>query len=236
MVGKRRIAMVLAEFFGVIALTSALLAIGKSGVGYSYFLAGGVGLTAAAFALALGSVSGAHFNPAVTLGMWVVRKVSTIKAIAYIVAQFLGGFVAWKLYEYLVNQPLNGTATGFDWRVAIAEGIGGFIIVFIISTAVFQGYRGIKQAATIGGAIFAGALIASLGANGIANPAVALGVQSWSTAYVAGPLIGGIVAAVLYAYVFAPRTTVAKVVAPKAVAAKPATKKAPAKKPAAKKK
>lgn len=232
MFGKRRIAMVLAEFFGVVAMTSTLLAIGKSGVGYSYFLAGGVALTAAAFALAVGNISGAHFNPAVSLGLWVVRRISTTKAIAYIAAQFAGGFVAWKLYEYLVNQPLTATGREFDWRVAVAEGIGGFVIVFVITAGVLSAYKGLKMAATIAGAIFAGALIASLGSNGIANPAIALGVQSWSTAYVAGPLVGGIVAAVVYAYIFAPRA----VTSAKAPVAAVTAKKAPVKKPVARKK
>lgn len=238
MFGKRRIAMVLAEFFGVIALTTTLLAIGKSGVGYSYFLAGGVGLTAAAFALAVGSVSGAHFNPAVSAGFWVTRKISTIQAISYIVAQLAGGFAALQLYEYLTNQPLTAGTKAFDWRVLIAEAIGGFIIVFVISAAVYLGYKGIKQAATIGGAIFAGALIASVGSNGIANPAIALGVESWSTPYVVGPLIGGIVGAVLYAYVFVPKAAAVVAGPVKAVKAAPAKKavKAPAKKKTTKKK
>lgn len=237
MFGRKQVAMVLAEFFGVIALTSALLAIGKSGVGYSYFLAGGVGLAAAAMALAVGNVSGANFNPAVSLGLWITRKLSTFRAIAYIVAQLLGGLAAWKLYEFLVNEPLPTTAaTGFNWRVFTAEAIGGFVIVFIVSAAVYRGYKGLKAAVTIGGAVFLGALVASIGSNGIGNPAVALGVQSWSKAYVLGPLLGGIVGAVLYALVFAPKTeakaalAVPKVVKTTAAKKKPAAKKAPKKK------
>ena len=63
MFGRTKIAAYVAEFLGVATLTSVLLAIGKSGVGYSYFLAGGVALAAAGMALAVGRLSGAHFNP-----------------------------------------------------------------------------------------------------------------------------------------------------------------------------
>ncbi len=237
MVGRRHIAMVLAEFFGAIALTTALLAIGKSGVGYSYFLAGGVGLAAAAMALAVGGLSGANFNPAVSLGLWVTRKISTLRGIAFIVAQLLGGFAAWKMYEYLVGQPLSSTAgQTFEWPVLWAEALGGFVIVFIVCAAVYLGYRGIKFAATVGGAVFLGALLASLGSNGIGNPAVALGVQSWSKAYVLGPLLGGVLGALLYALIFAPKSTLGPVAVPRFAKAKTAPAAAKSKSTSSKKK
>lgn len=210
MLRRQNIAALLAEFLGVAVLTTTLLSIGKSGVGYSYFLAGGVGLAAGAMALAVATVSGAHFNPAVTLGSWAVRRVTTIRAIAYLAAQFLGGFVAWQLYQYLVNQPLESTAKEFDWRVLVAEAIAGFLITFVITAAVFQGYKGLRLAAAIAGAIFAGTIVASLGSNGIGNPAIALGVRSWSVAYVVGPLLGGVLGSVIYAYIVSPQVVLAK--------------------------
>lgn len=210
MLRRQNIAALLAEFLGVAVLTTTLLSIGKSGVGYSYFLAGGVGLAAGAMALAVATVSGAHFNPAVTLGSWAVKRVTTTRALAYLVAQFLGGFVAWQTYQYLVNQPLEGTAKEFDWRLFVAEAIAGFLITFIITAAVFQGYKGLRLAAAIAGAIFAGTIVASLGSNGIGNPAIALGVRSWSVPYVVGPLVGGILGSVLYAYVISPQVVLAK--------------------------
>lgn len=210
MINRNNFAKLMAEFLGVVALTTVLLSIGKSGVGYSYFLAGGVGLAAGGMALAVASVSGAHFNPAVTVGSWAVKRTSTLRAIAYITAQLLGGFAAWQLYQYLVNQPLQTVPQEFDWRVLVAEAIGGFVITFVITAVVFQGYKGLRLAAGIAGAVFLGGIIASLGSNGIGNPAIALGVRAWSVPYVVGPLLGGIVGAVLYAYVVAPQVVLAK--------------------------
>jgi len=226
MLDRRKVAMLAAEFFGVMALTLSLLAVGKSGVGYSLFLSGGVALTFVGLSLFLARVSGAQFNPAVTLGLWSSRAMSTKKAVPYLAAQFAGGATAWALYTYLANQSLPTTAAAFDWRVMVAEGIAGMVIVFGVAAAVYQKYEGVQYAVTIGAAIFVGTLVASLGSNGIGNPAIALGVNNWSWAYVAGPLIGGIVGANVYLYLFAPVEAVKAVIrreaAPLAVAKKSA--------------
>lgn len=203
MFGRTKIAMVAAEFLGVATITSVLLAIGKSGVGYSYFLAGGVGLAVAVMALAVGRLSGAHFNPAVTLGLWSSRKVPTTQAISFVCAQLLGGVAAWRLYVYMAGQALPTSSKPFDWRVFTAEAVGAFVITFGFASVVYQGYKGLKFAAGLGGAVFLGMLVASIGSNGLGNPALALGVRVWSWSYVAAPIIGGIVGANLYAYLFA---------------------------------
>lgn len=206
MFSRRRLAKVGAEFLGVAVLTSVLLAVGKSGVGFSYFLSSGVALAYLAMGLFVMGISGAHFNPAVTLGMWTTRKIPTMQAIAYIAAQLLGGLAAWGLYSYLVKDQLASTASTFSWQVLVAEAIAGGFIAFGAAAVMFQGFNGLQAAATVAGAIFVGTLIASLGSNGIGNPAIALGVRDWSWAYVAGPLVGGIVGANLYLYLFAPES------------------------------
>ncbi len=213
MLNRRKIGMVLAEFFGVAVLTSVLLAVGKSGVGYSYFLATGVGLAAIGLAMLFGNLSGAHFNPAVTLGLWSSRRIPTTKAIVYLAAQFAGGAAAWGTYVYLTAQALPANAASFDWRILVAEGLGGMIIAMGYAAATYQQWDGFQYAATVGGAIFVGMMVASLASNGIGNPAIALGVHNWSWSYVAGPLVGGILGTNIYLYAFAPQAAVNRVVA-----------------------
>jgi glycerol uptake facilitator-like aquaporin len=224
--------MVGAEFLGTAILTAVLLGVGKSGVGFSYFLSTGVALAFLATALLLAGVSGAHFNPAVTLGLWSTRKVPTLKALFYIAAQLLGGLAAWGIYNYLTQSKMPSNPLVFSWPVMVAEIIAGGVIVFGVAAAVYQGFSGLQAAATIAGAIFVGTMIASLGSNGIGNPAIALGVHNWSWQYISGPLIGGIVGANLYLYLFAPKEALAAAIARPAKTAK-ATK---AVKPASKKK
>jgi glycerol uptake facilitator-like aquaporin len=213
MINRRKVGMVLAEFLGVALLTSVLLAVGKSGVGYSYFLASGVALATVGLALFFGNLSGAHFNPAVTLGMWSSRRIPTTKAVSFIAAQFAGGAGAWWLYTYLTKQALPATTQSFDWRILIAEGIAAMVIGMGYAAATYEEWDGFQYAAVVGGAVFVGMMVASLASNGIGNPALALGVHDWSWAYVAGPLIGGILGVNIFLYAFTPQAFFARAIA-----------------------
>ncbi len=204
MFGRKKIAIVVAEFLGTFSLASAVLAMAGR-TSFPFFPAVMAGGTLGLMVLAIGSVSGAHINPAVTVGMWTLRKIGTTSAAVYIVAQLLGGAVAWRFNEYLLNSPLKNIAGDkFDWRVLIAEAVGTFVFTFGIAAAVYQGYKGLRQAVAIGGSLTLGVLIATFASNGALNPAVALGINSWSFAYVAGPLLGSILGMNLYAQLFAP--------------------------------
>lgn len=206
MFSRSKVAVIVAEFLGTALLTTVVLAVSRSSLGLPYFVASAAGLTLGVTILTLGGISGAHLNPAVTLGLWTVRRINTTHAVVYVIAQFLGALSAWRLYEYLTNSELTNIAgTSFDWRVLAAEAIGTFVFVFGVTAAIYQKYEGVQLAAAIGVSLFLGVLIAAvaLNGNGVVNPAVALGIQSWSRAYVVGPLVGALVGANLYHYVFA---------------------------------
>ncbi len=201
---RENVAAVFAEFLGTATLATVVFAmVGRTT--FPFFADVAAGVTLALMVLAIGEVSGAHINPAVTLGMWTVRKISTARALVYIVAQMLGGLAVWGLLSYLINKPLPSIAAkSFDWRIFIAEAIGTFVFTFGIASAVYQGYEGARKAITIGASLMIGALVASIAANGLLNPAVALGVQSWDKMYVLAPIIGSVVGVNLYALLFAP--------------------------------
>ena len=52
------------------------------------------GLTLGLFLYSIGGVSGCHINPAVTIGLWSVKKISNQDAVSYVIAQIVGAFVA----------------------------------------------------------------------------------------------------------------------------------------------
>ncbi len=243
MFGKSKLALIMAEFFGAASLTAVVLAISKSGVGFPYFIAIGMAMAVAVMLLTVGSVRDVSFNPAITVGLWTARKVGTLNAILAIAAQMLGAVAAWQVYEYLTETPLKGVATGeFNWRVFTAEAIGTFMLGLAVSAAVYYKYESGRAAATIGGGLFLAIVFASVASNGLVNPAVALGVQSWSLAYVLGPVVGAVLAVNLYAMLFAPSGSFAvagltanTTARTKTVAATPKRKVA-AKKPVARKK
>lgn len=204
MFGRDKLAMIVAEFIGTFSLASVVLAMTLR-TNFPYFAATGAGLTLALMVLIIGNRTGAHINPAVTIGQWTLRMIDTTKAIVFIAAQMLGGAVAWRLSEYLLNQPLNNIAnTSFDPRILTAEAVGAAIFGIGIIAAIKQRYEGLQLAVTVGGSLTLGAIIASFAGNGLINPAVALATQSWSFVYVAGPILGMILGMNLYAWLFAP--------------------------------
>ncbi len=241
---RSRIAMLAAEFLGTAVLATVAINVSRSQIGIGYFVAIGVGLALGLLVLVLGPVSGGHFNPAVTLGLWTARKVKTLQAAAYVVAQLLGGVAAWQLANYFFGAELPSIANkSHDWKILIVEAVGTAVFTFVVAAAVFQKLEGGKAAAAIGGGLFAGVVVASLAANGVLNPAVAIANQSVSWAYMVGPLVGALLGVNLYVLLFAPVGSLslpspaktASVVTPAPAARVVATKKPAARKPAAKK-
>ena len=102
-----------AEFFGTFWLVfggcgAAVLAAGVPSVGIGYAgVALAFGLTVLTMAFALGHVSGAHLNPAVSIGLVVGKRFPASDLLAYIIAQVLGGIAAAGVL-YIIANGLNG--------------------------------------------------------------------------------------------------------------------------------
>jgi glycerol uptake facilitator-like aquaporin len=152
------------------------------------------GLTLGLVVYMLGSVSGAHVNPAVTVGLWSIKKISSKDAALYVVAQFIGAALAMWAGDAMTG---NAVALLTDDSVVtvLAEALGAAILVLGVSSVVHGKAPSEASGLTIGTALTLGASAASVLSNGVVNPAVALGIHSFSVAYVVGPLIGGVVAA-----------------------------------------
>lgn len=204
---RNKIGMVMAEFVGTLTLASLVLAQANA-VGAiltsTWFVAATAGLTLAVLVLALGRVSGGHFNPAVTVGSWSVRKTETTTALVYIAAQMFGGLLALVLFQYFSNTTVGNVGGGFDSRVFFAEMAGTFVFTHGVAAAVMQKLTGYKQAFLIGTSLMLGAIVASTASHGILNPAVALGLNSWSWTYALAPIVGGLLGFNVYALFFAP--------------------------------
>jgi len=224
MFGRKKIAMLVAEFLGTGILTLVVLAVQRSTIGIPYFVALAAGLTVAALTLVLANASGAHLNPAITIGAWSARKVKTLPAIAYLVAQLLGGWAAYGIYTYFVNNSFQAIGGHYTARLLIAEAVGGFVFAF--AWAAIAAQRNIS-AAWVGAAFTFGILVASIASIGLINPALALGTRAWAFwgsmgwgTYLLGPIIGGIVGFNLYDLVFAEGSLLR---APRATATAPST-------------
>jgi len=141
-----------AEFIGTFWLVlggcgSAVLAAGFPELGIGFMgVAFAFGLTVLTMAYAVGHISGAHFNPAVSCGLWSAGKFETKELIPYIIAQVTGGAIgAWVLYMIASGQAgfeAGGFASnGFGelspgkyslTSVVITEVVMTFMFLFII--------------------------------------------------------------------------------------------------------
>lgn len=204
MFGRKKIAMVAAEFLGTGILTLVVLGVSKSTIGIPYFISIAAGLVVAAVTLALAQISGAHVNPAITIGLWTTRKIKTAPAIVYIAAQILGAGAAYLLYTYFIGQHWPNTGK-FEAHVLVGEAVGTFIFSIGWAAAAFQKLPLGQAAAVIGISLTLGIIAVSAASGGILNPAVAFGARSWGWGtYVLGPVLGSVIGFNLYALLFAP--------------------------------
>jgi aquaporin Z len=112
----RRVA---AEFFGTFWLTfggcgAAVLAAGFPSLGIGFLgVAFAFGLTVLTMAYAVGHVSGGHFNPAVTIGLWAGGRFSAIDVVPYIVAQVIGAVAAAAALYWIASGKPGWIPGGF---------------------------------------------------------------------------------------------------------------------------
>lgn len=138
-----------------------------------------------------GSISGAHINPAITLGLYWNRKIDLFTMLKYWIAQVSGAMIArWMAIRFFK----------LDWSIEVTntipvmwgEIIGTAILAFAVSTVVWGIIKDYASGAIIGTGLLLGILVASNSSNAILNPAVAIALNSMSMYYVVGPLLGGI--------------------------------------------
>ncbi len=173
-----------------------------------------------AIVLAIGQLSGAHVNPAITFGAWVTHRITTLRALGYIVAQVLGAMLALVVLQWFVNgqpgqmNPLTGQATPAElfkaadlvkdkeWYAFFAEMLGAGIFGLAVASALRETKERIAAAFTVGGGLFLGLIIG--GSTAILNPAVAVALQaiSWDTwplaVYFFAPLVGAAAGFIIY--------------------------------------
>lgn len=125
---------ILAESIGTFVLT--LVAV----VATAYFLLPFyVGLTLVIMVLAVGAISGSHINPAVTFGLWSMRRLQTVLVPFYWAAQFLGAMAAIVLLGALSNGVFAihfDNFLDFSWGVFALELVGTAIFMFGIAAVI----------------------------------------------------------------------------------------------------
>jgi aquaporin Z len=152
------------------------------------------GLVLCLFVYTVGGISGAHLNPAITIGMWSVRKIKTTDAVMYVFSQLLGGICSMAVVYLLAREPIEIVWSG-DLLSAVGEAIGAFFLAFAVLSATLQKVPAAAAGITVGGSLFIGICLALPFSLGVLNPAVAVGLGVLNPMYLFGPIIGAIAGA-----------------------------------------
>ena len=154
-----------------------------------------------------GHISGGHYNPAVTLAVWIRGRCSTVDAIAYWVAQVLAGLAAAYVVLYMRKQP-TVTAMNPDLaRALIAEALFTFALAYVmLNVATAKGTAGNSNyGLAIGFTVLTGAFAVGDISGGAFNPAVAVGITAMGLSaaknlwiYLVADLAGGAAAGLVF--------------------------------------
>src|SRR4051795_3154733 len=143
-IGRR----VAAEFFGTFWLVfggcgAAVLAAGFPNLGIAFVgVSLAFGLTVLTMAYAVGHISGGHFNPAVTIGLWSAGRCATSDVVPYIVAQVIGAIVAAGVLWLIASSqpgwiPGGFAANGYGDLSPGKYGLAGCFMIEVVMTFFF---------------------------------------------------------------------------------------------------
>jgi MIP family channel proteins len=204
-----------AEFVGTFALVfvgGGAIITSQGGQGAVLSIALAHGLILGIMVTATMRISG-HLNPAVTAGFLVTRRIEPMMAVVYWIAQFLGAIIA--AYALKVLYPaavvaatrLGGQSISADvnlLQAIVLEAIATFFLVFVVFGTAVDPRAPKVGGFAIGLTVTAGILAIGPLTGGSMNPARSFGpaivthIFEGHAAYLFGPLIGGIVAALFY--------------------------------------
>jgi aquaporin Z len=231
-----------AEMIGTAALVligcgSAVIAgkyIGYSGIALAF------GLTVLVMVYAIGPISGCHINPAITVAMWIADKIKGKDAIFYIIAQCIGGIIGagilWAIASGNANFSLaiNGLGqNGYGAHSPAGYSLLACFIAEVVLTALFlfvifgathkdapKGFAGVAIGFTLVLIHLVGIPITGTSVNPARSlgPAVFVGGAALSQLwlFIIAPIIGGVIAAIIWKYCFEEKITAAPAPAPPA--------------------
>jgi aquaporin Z len=194
------------EFIGTFFL---VLVVGMTVVepGAGMFAPLAIGCTLMVMVYAGGPVSGGHYNPAVTLGVWMRGKCETKEVLPYMVVQVLGAAAAALTVGFQKGNPVLTPMVPDVTKALLNEFLFTFALVYVVlnvatsKKSAGNSYFGLAIGFTVVVSAFAGGSISG----GAYNPAVAAGITMMGLAslsniwiYLAGNFAGGAAAALVY--------------------------------------
>lgn len=190
----------IAELIGTYLLTLSVLLSAYVGAGSVLSTAVIAAVVLGTCVYTIGSISGCHINPAVTVSLLTGNAIKSKEAVYYIIFQCVGALLA-TLTAYLLsgNSVPYMVQYSFDATTFVTELLGAAFFLFGISAVVWGKVDKAANGLVIGASLLIGILLAvHSGGLGILNPAVALGVASLDFATLLGPIVGGVLGVQVY--------------------------------------
>lgn len=195
------------EFIGTFFLVFVIGMVVLGGKGDFAPLA--IGSTLMVMIYAGGHISGAHYNPAVTLAVLIRGKISSAEALVYMIVQIIGACVASLVVMYYMNDKMAEKAVEMvdTLKGLLAEFLGTFALAYVVlNVATAKGTNGNSfYGLAIGFTVLAMAYSVGVVSGGAFNPAVAIGdsimkLASWNViwVYLLGCFGGAALAAVIF--------------------------------------
>lgn len=177
----------LAELLGTFFLALAALTIAAPLTPFA------VGLTLLGFVYAVGSLSGAHLNPAMTVGL-VSRRFPFAHGLLYVVAQVAGALLA----RLMVGAGLVGElGHSYQAGTVVAEFLGFGILMITVAATTEKQVAKAGSGIAVGGALLAGLLVS----HGVLNPAVALAMGLATSPTIWATLLSAVVFSLIFSVI-----------------------------------
>ena len=218
----------IAEYIGTFWLVlggcgSALLAAGFPGLGIGFVgVSLAFGLTIVSIAYSLGHVSGAHLNPAVSVGLWIAGRFEVKELLPYITSQLLGALTAAGILYVIVTG--NGSAIGSfasngygqhspGGYSLLAAFVTEFVMTFIFLLVILgstddkapKGFAGLAIGLTLTLIHLVSIPVTNTSVNPARSISQALFANGWAIEqlwlFIVAPILGAILAGMVYAYI-----------------------------------
>jgi glycerol uptake facilitator-like aquaporin len=190
-----------AEFVGtlLLAMTAgiSILAHTSNFSGYtSLYFPMAIGLVIMVLVYLIGPVSGAHFNPAVSVALFAFRHIRISQLVTHILAQLAGAYIGFLLVLQMISTSLEAP-TAMTRGVVLGEFFGTFLLVFAVTSVVLGRVKAELGGIVIGAALTIGLTLSVATQGGVLNPAIATALGAFNLTYIGVPLLGGLVGAAL---------------------------------------
>lgn len=211
-----------AEFIGTLVLVfmgcGSAVFLGCSASGGHLAVALAFGLSIVAMAYTIGNISGCHINPAVSLAMFLRKKLSVTDFCGYVVAQIVGAIAGAGLIKWLLSCGIIDLTGALGANGIGSIGVGGALLTEIILTCIFVvvilGVTSDNSKGNVAGIVIGLALtfvhIVGIPLTGTSvNPARSIGPAIFAGGdaltnlwvFIVGPLVGAVLAYVIYSLI-----------------------------------